>query len=122
MLPYFYYCLLLWGSVIKEKTLFAPALKDGSKNNYQQRLLGSYRTHMQCKKLGIVNISDMISVALWKFYYRLMNKKLPQYFLFQQTCFAKHSDIVIISLWLLSLLLYVTIYIFIVYENKEGYK
>ena len=33
-----------------------------------------------CKKLKIIEISDMFSVALWKFYYKLMNNKLPDCF------------------------------------------
>ena len=37
-----------------------------------------------CKKLRILKISDMFSVALWKFYYKLMNNKLPAYFSFMK--------------------------------------
>ena len=45
-----------------------------------------YLAHTEplCKRLRILKISDMFSVALWKFYYKLMNNKLPEYFSFMK--------------------------------------
>ena len=39
-----------------------------------------YLAHTEpiCKKLRILKISEMFSVALWKFYCKLMNNKLPE--------------------------------------------
>ena len=78
VLPHFHYCLLLWGSVVKEiHSLHLPQKKDLRiiTNSY-------YLAHTEpiCKKLRILKISDMFSVALWKYYYKLMNNKLPEYF------------------------------------------
>ena len=69
VLPHIHYCLLLWGSVLSKKTSLCICSK---------------RKHTEpiCKKLRILKISDMLFVALWKFYYKLMNKKLPEYFSF----------------------------------------
>ena len=78
VLPYFNYCILLWGSKIKE--------------NHQLYLLqkkavriithSNYITHTEplCKQYGIIKLTDMFSLAIWKFYYKLMNNQLPTYF------------------------------------------
>ena len=80
VLPHFHYCLLLWGSVVKvNHSLHLPQKK-------ALRIItnSDYLAHTEpiCKKLRILKISDMFSVALWKFYYKLMNNKLPEYFSF----------------------------------------
>ena len=41
-----------------------------------------YNVRGLCKRFRILKISDMFSVALWKFYYKLMNNKSPEYFSF----------------------------------------
>ena len=78
VLPYFNYCILSWGSKIKE--------------NHQLYLLqkkavriithSNYIAHIEplCKQYGIIKLSDMFSLAIWKFYYKLMNNQLPKYF------------------------------------------
>ena len=38
-------------------------------------------TELICKDLRIINSPDMCSVAMWKFYYKLMNNMLPSYFI-----------------------------------------
>ena len=85
ILPHFHYCLLLWGSVVKENhylhLLQKKALRIITKSDYL-----TY-TEPTCQKLRILKISDMLSVALWKFYYILTNSKLPEYF-FYETCFT----------------------------------
>ena len=76
---HFHYCLLLWGSVVKENhylhLLQKTALRIISNSDYLAR------TEPLCKNLRIVKISDMFSVTLWKFYYKLMNN-LPECFSF----------------------------------------
>ena len=80
VLPHFHYCLLLWGSVVKEThslhLLQKKALRIITNRDYLAH------TEPICKKIRILKISDMFSVALWKFYYKLMNTKLPEYFSF----------------------------------------
>ena len=41
-------------------------------------------TEPLCKRLRILQISDMFYVAIWKFYYKLMNNKLPEYYSFMK--------------------------------------
>ena len=78
ILPHFHYCLLLWGPVVKENhslhLLQKKALRIITNSDYLAH------TEPLCKRLRILKISDMFSVALWKFYYKLMNNKLPEYF------------------------------------------
>ena len=78
--PNFYYCLFLWGSVVKENHLLHLLQKKAL------RIITNidYLAHTEpiCKKLRILKISDLFSVALWKFYYKLMDNKLPEYFSF----------------------------------------
>ena len=82
ILPHFHYCLLLWGSVVKENhslhLLQKKALRIITNSDYLAH------TEPLCKKLRILKISDMFSVALWKFYYKLMNNKLPEHFSFMK--------------------------------------
>ena len=82
ILPHFHYCLLLWGSVVKENhslhLLQKKALRIITNSDYLAH------TEPLCKRLKILKISDMFSVALWKFYYKLMNNKLPEYFSFMK--------------------------------------
>ena len=33
-----------------------------------------------CKRLHMLKVSDMFRLAIWKFYYKLINNKLPSYF------------------------------------------
>ena len=75
ILPHFHYCLLLWVSVIKENhslhLLQKKALRIITNSDYLVHTEPIY------KKLRIIKISDMFAVALWKFYYKLMDNKLP---------------------------------------------
>ena len=78
IMPHFHYCLLVWGSNVK----------DGHKLHLLQkkaiRSIGNshYIAHTEpiCKRLHMLKVSDMFRVAIWKFYYKLMNNKLPSYF------------------------------------------
>ena len=80
VLPHLHYCLLLWGSVVKENhslhLLQKKALRIITNSDYLAH------TEPLCKRLRILINSDMFSVALWKFYCKLMNNKLPEYFSF----------------------------------------
>ena len=74
--------ILLWGSVVKEN----HSLHLLQKKAVRIITNSDYLAHTEpiCKKLRILKISDMFSVALWKFYYKLMNNKLPAYFSFMK--------------------------------------
>ena len=80
ILHHFHYYLLLWGSVVKENhslhLLHKKALRIITS-------ISHYLVHTEpvCKRLRILKISDMFSVANWKFYYKLMNNKLLENFL-----------------------------------------
>ena len=82
ILPHFYYCLLLWWPVGKEN----HSLHLLQKKTLRIITNSDYLAHTEpiCKRLRIMKISDMFSVAIWKFYYKLMNNKLPEYFSFMK--------------------------------------
>ena len=82
ILPHFHYCLIMWGSVVKQ---------NHSLHLFQKKALSiitnsDYLAHTEplCKRVRILKISDMFFVALWKFYYKLINNKLPEYFFFMK--------------------------------------
>ena len=62
ILPHFHYCLLLWGPVVKENhslhLLQKKALRITTNSDYLAH------TEILCKRLRILKISDMFSVAL----------------------------------------------------------
>ena len=61
----------------KLSTALTP--KEGTKNNYKQSL---HIAHLQpiFKSLRCLKITDMFSVAIWMFYFKRINNKLPNYF------------------------------------------
>ena len=71
IMPHFHYCLLVRGSNVK----------DGHKLHLLQkkaiRIIGNshYIAHTEpiCKRLHMLKVSVMFRVAIWKFYYKLMN-------------------------------------------------
>ena len=78
ILPHFSYGILTWGAKIS---------RDDQLHLIQKRCLriisnSSYIAHTEpiCKDLQIISLPDMYSVAMWKFYYKLMNNILPSYF------------------------------------------
>ena len=93
VLHHFHYCLLLWGSVVKENhslhLLQKKALRIITNSDY---LAHTEVTEPICKKLRILIISDMFSVALWKFYCKLMNNKLPEYFSFLKSVLSTATE------------------------------
>ena len=78
IVPHFNYCLLTWG----EK------LSDGHRLHLLQKkalriiVNEDYRAHTEpiCKSLSLVKVTDMYGIAIWKFYFKLMNNLLPPYF------------------------------------------
>ena len=78
IMPHFHYCLLTWGSTIKTghklHLLQKKALRLIDKSHYIAH------TEPIFKKLHMVKIIDMFGIAVWKFYYKLMNDLLPPYF------------------------------------------
>ena len=78
VLPYFNYCTLSWGSKIKENHLLyllpKKAVRIITHINY------TAHTESLCKQYGIIKLTDMFALAIWKFYYKLMNNQLPTYF------------------------------------------
>ena len=76
--PHLHYCLLCWGSIIKENNLL---------HIMQKRVLrtitnSNYIAHTEplFKELKLVKITDMYDIAIWKFYHKLMNNQLPMFF------------------------------------------
>ena len=79
--PHFHYCLYVsWGSVVKENHSWHRLQKKAVRIITNSDYLA--HTEPICKKLKKLKISDMFSVALWEFYYKLINNKLPAYFSF----------------------------------------
>ena len=78
VLPYFNYCILSWGSKIKVDhqlyLLQKKAVRIITHSNYIAH------TEPLCKQYGMIKLTDMFSIAIWKFYYKLMNNLLPTYF------------------------------------------
>ena len=71
VLPYFNYCILSCGSKIKENhqlyLLQKKAVRIITHSNYIAH------TEPLCKQYGIIKLTDMFSLAIWKFYYKLMH-------------------------------------------------
>ena len=78
IVPHFHYCLLTWGSLVKKNhkihMLQKKAIRIISNAEF------TAHTEPLCKSLRIVQVPDMFRIALWKFYYKLINHTLP-------TCF-----------------------------------
>ena len=77
-MPHVHYCLLVWGSNVKDghklHLLQKKAIRVISNSHYIAH------TEPICKRLHMLKVSDMFRLAIWKFYYKLMNNKLPSYF------------------------------------------
>ena len=78
IMPHFHYCLLVWGSNVKDghklHLLEKKAIRVISNSHYIAH------TEPICKRLHMLKVSDMFRLAIWKFYYKLMNNKLSSYF------------------------------------------
>lgn len=92
--PHFSYCLLSWGSKLNDghsiHLLQKRALRIITNNDYIAH------TEPICRNLGLVKVPDMYRLAVWKFYYKLMNNVLPPYFVSMKPEFpqiSSHYDI-----------------------------
>ena len=78
IVSHYNYCLLIWGSKI---------VNNHRLHKLQKRALRiinncDYVAHSEpiCKELHLLKVTDMFDIALWKFYFKLMNNTLPGYF------------------------------------------
>ena len=78
IVPHLTYCLLAWGSKIVPNhplhLLQKKALRIFASQDYISH------TEPICKEYRILKIFDMYKLAIWKFYFKLMNNELPHYF------------------------------------------
>ena len=78
ILPHFNYCLLSWGTGIGDNhhlhILQKKAIRLISNSNFISH------TEPIFKRLKLLKITDIFTLAVWKFYYKLMNDLLPHYF------------------------------------------
>ncbi len=80
IIPNFTYCLLVWGSKV---------VNDHPLHLLQKRALriitnNDFLAHSEpiCKELRLTKVPDMYHLSIWKFYFKLMNNRLPPYFNF----------------------------------------
>ena len=68
----------MWGATISDGNL----LHRLQKKALRLILSSNYIAHTEpiCKNLFLLKLTDMFPVAVWKFYYKLMNDRLPIYF------------------------------------------
>ena len=78
IVPHFTYCLLVWGAKIVHghpvHLLQKKALRIITNNDYIAH------SEPICKELRLVKVPHLYRLSLWKFYYKLMNDKLPTFF------------------------------------------
>ena len=78
MLPYFNYCILSWGSVLKNNHNLHLLQKKAIRIITNSHFIA--HTEPLLKELGLLKISNIFSLAIWKFYFKLMSDQLPAYF------------------------------------------
>ena len=78
IVPHFNYCILVWGSKMVE----GHPIHLLQKRAIRLVTNADYIAHTEpiCKSLQLLKVTDMFSLAIWKFYYKLMNNLLPTYF------------------------------------------
>ena len=78
IVPHLTYCILSWGSLLSDNHRIHVLQNTGL------RILagGGYLSHTEpiCKQMQLLKVADMFRVALWNFYFKLMNNLLPPYF------------------------------------------
>ena len=78
VVSHFNYCLLIWGSKITNGHSLHKLQKKALRiiNNCD------YVAHTEpiCKTLSLLKVTDMFVIAMWKFFFKLMNNTLPSYF------------------------------------------
>ena len=78
MLPYFNYCILSWGSVLKNNHHLHLLQKKAIRIITNSHFIA--HTEPLLKELGLLKITHIFSLAIWKFYFKLMSDQLPAYF------------------------------------------
>ena len=78
MLPYFNYCILSWGSVLKNNHHLHLLQKKAIRIITNSHFIA--HTEPLLKELGLLKITNIFSLAIWKFYFKLMSDQLPAYF------------------------------------------
>ena len=78
VLPYFNYGILTWGSIIKEDHHLHKLQKKAVRIITQSDYIA--HTEPLCKQNRLIKLPNMFSLAVWKFYYKVMNNQLPIYF------------------------------------------
>ena len=75
LLPYFNYGRLTWGSIVKEDHHLHKIQKKAVRIITQS----DYIAHSEplYKQNRLIKLPNMFSLAVWKFYYKLMNNQLP---------------------------------------------
>ena len=75
ILPHLNYCILLWGA------------NTGNIHKLQKKTLriisnNKFLAHTEpiCKSLNLLKVQDIYQLAILKFYFKLINNELPQYF------------------------------------------
>ena len=78
IVPHLTYCILSWGLLLSDTHRIHVLQKKGL------RIVpgGDYLSHTEpiCKQMQLLKVADMFRVALWNFYYKLMNSLLHMYF------------------------------------------
>ena len=77
LLPHMSYCILSWGSQIDKICLLQKqkrAIRNVTKSAY------TAHTESLHKEYNILKVQDMYQLAILKFYCKLLNNNLPQYF------------------------------------------
>ena len=78
IVPHFTYGLLIWGSKIVNNHGLHLIQKKALRIVTNQDFIA--HSEPICKKLHILKVPDMFRISIWKFYFKLMNNKLPHYF------------------------------------------
>ena len=78
MLPYVNYCILSWGSVLKNNHHLHLLQKKAIRIITNSHFIA--HTEPLLKELGLLKITNIFSLAIWKFYFKLMSDQLPAYF------------------------------------------
>ena len=74
-MPHFHYCLLAWGSIIKNGHKLHLLQKKAVRNINNSHYIA--HANPIFKKLHMVKVTDMFRITIWKFYYKLRNNLLP---------------------------------------------
>jgi hypothetical protein len=78
IVPHFTYCLLVWGFRIIDDHPIHLLQKKALRNITNSEYIA--HTEPICRELRLVKVPDMFGLSIWKFYFKLMNNKLPEYF------------------------------------------